>query len=424
MDHFTYKNGSLFAEDVSLAEMAKTVGTPFYCYSHATLTRHAQVFSESLASLKPLICFAVKANSNIAVLKTLGQCGLGADVVSEGELRRALAAGISASQIVFSGVGKTRAEMAFALNAGIHQFNVESDRELIALNEVAGGLGKRAPIALRVNPDVDAKTHAKISTGKKGNKFGIEIDDAPRVYALAQSLPNLNVQGVSVHIGSQLTDLAPFRAAYGRVRALVESLRKNGINIHTIDLGGGLGVPYVNDDAPPPLPLAYGALVTEMFGDFDAKFIFEPGRLICGNAGILVTQVLYVKQADYTYVIVDAGMNDLMRPALYDAVHAIVPVEKSSANETATLTVVGPVCESTDVFLKNVAMPLPNEGDLLVFRTAGAYGASLSNSYNSRLLVPEVMVKGDQFAIIRPRPNYDDMLAAEMVPGWVSTGDC
>lgn len=416
MDHFSYRNDALYAEEVPLSEIAKRVGTPFYCYSHATLTRHAQVFRESLAAVKPLICFAVKANSNLAVLKTLGQQGMGADVVSEGELRRALAAGIPASKIVFSGVGKTRVEMKFALESGIHQFNVESDRELLALNEVAEKIGTRAPIALRVNPDVDAKTHAKISTGKKENKFGIDIDDAPRIYALAQSLPHLNVQGVSVHIGSQLTDLAPFRAAYARVRALVEQLRGLGIAIRTIDLGGGLGVPYAVEDAPPP-PAEYGALVAEMFGDFGAEFIFEPGRLICGNAGILVTQVLYVKQAAHTYVIVDAGMNDLMRPALYDAVHRVEPVKKSTAAE-AVVSIVGPVCESTDVFLKNVSMPLPREGDLLAFRTAGAYGASLSNSYNSRLLIPEVMVRGEQFQTIRPRPSYEQMLAAEAMPSW------
>jgi len=417
MDHFTYKNDALYAEDVALSDIATAVGTPFYVYSHATLTRHAQVFSESLKAVKPLICFAVKANSNIAVLKTLAAQGLGADVVSEGELRRALAAGIPANKIVFSGVGKTRSEMKFALEQNIHQFNVESDRELLALNDVAKNLGKKAPIALRVNPDVDAKTHAKISTGKKDNKFGIDIDDAPRVYALVQTLEHIEIQGISVHIGSQLTDLAPFRVAYARVRTLVESLRKDGISIRTIDLGGGLGVPYAADDAPPP-PAEYGALVAEMFGDFGAEFMFEPGRLISGNAGLLVTQVLYIKHAANTYVIVDAGMNDLMRPALYDAVHSMVPIKKST-NETTIISVVGPVCESTDVFLKNVSMPLPNEGDLLAFRTAGAYGASLSNTYNSRLLVPEVMVKGGEFFVIRPRPTYDDMLALEAVPEWV-----
>ncbi len=419
MDHFSYTNGALHAENVAIADIAKAVGTPFYCYSHATLTRHAEVFSASLAAVKPLICFAVKANSNIAVLKTLGAAGLGADVVSEGELRRALAAGITPNKIVFSGVGKTRSEMTFALEAGIVQFNVESEPELMALNDVAMSLNRRAPIALRVNPDVDAKTHAKISTGKKENKFGIDIEDAPRIYAIAQSLPHIHVQGVSVHIGSQLTELEPFRAAYARVRSLVESLRTSGIAIRTIDLGGGLGVPYASEDTPPP-PAEYGALVAEMFGDFGADFIFEPGRLISGNAGILVTEVLYVKEAAQTYVIVDAGMNDLMRPALYDAVHAIVPVHMTSPRRgEGTFSVVGPVCESTDVFLKNVTMPLPSAGDLLAFRTAGAYGASLSNSYNSRLLVPEVMVKGDQFSIIRPRPSYADMLAAEVMPDWI-----
>jgi diaminopimelate decarboxylase len=417
MDHFTYQNDVLHAETIPIANIAAAVGTPFYVYSHATLTRHARIFSEALAAVKPLVCFAVKANSNIAVLKTLAQQGLGADVVSEGELRRALAAGISASRIVFSGVGKTAGEMRYALAAGIKQFNVESDRELLALNAVAGELGTKAPIALRVNPDVDAKTHAKISTGKKENKFGIDIDVAPEMYALAQSLPHLTVQGVSVHIGSQLTELAPFRAAYARVRELVGRLRSSGIAIRTIDLGGGLGVPYATEDAPPP-PAEYGALVAEMFGDFGAEFIFEPGRLICGNAGLLVTQVLYVKQAAHTYVIVDAGMNDLMRPALYDAVHRVDPVNISAAPVTP-VNLVGPVCESTDIFLKNVPMPLPAEGDLLALRTAGAYGASLSNSYNSRLLIPEVMVKGSAFAIIRPRPSYEDMLRAEAIPDWV-----
>lgn len=417
MDHFTYKNDRLYAENVAIAEIAEKIGTPFYVYSHATLVRHAQVFAESLASVKPLICFAVKANSNLAVLRTLAAQGMGADVVSEGELRRALAAGIPASKIVFSGVGKTREEMAFALKAGIHQFNVESDRELLCLSEVATRLGKKAPIALRVNPDVDAKTHAKISTGKKENKFGIDIDEAPRIYLLASTLPGITVQGVSVHIGSQLTELAPFRAAYARVRELVTQLRDHGIHLRTIDLGGGLGVPYASDDAP-PLPKEYGTLVAAMFGDFGAELIFEPGRLICGNAGLLVTKVLYVKRSHQrTYVIVDAGMNDLMRPALYDAVHRIEPIQKSTA-PAARVDVVGPVCESTDVFVKNVEMCLPHEGDLLAFRTAGAYGASLSNSYNSRLLVPEVMVKDDRFAVIRPRPNYEAMLAAEVVPEW------
>jgi diaminopimelate decarboxylase len=419
MDHFAYRNGELYAEDVPLTRIADSVGTPCYVYSSATLTRHAQVFCAALKPLDPLVCFAVKANSNIAVLRTLGQQGLGADVVSEGELRRALAAGISPEKIVFSGIGKTRQEMAYALRQRIFQFNVESERELLLLNEVAAELGVQAPIALRVNPDVDAKTHAKISTGKKENKFGIDIALAPALYTKARGLAHLTIQGVSVHIGSQLTDLAPFSAAYARVRTLVEQLRSEGIALSVIDLGGGLGVPYASEDAPPP-PAAYGALVSEMFGGFGARFVFEPGRLIAGNAGVLMTQVLYVKEAEQTYVIVDAGMNDLMRPALYDAVHRIEPVMEPRASAAKTrVNVVGPVCESTDVFLKQTEMPLPREGERMILRTAGAYGASLSNSYNSRLLVPEVMVHADQFHIIRPRPTYDAMLAAESLPDWV-----
>ena len=419
MDHFTYKNGQLHAEDVSIADIAAAVGTPFYCYSSATLARHAHVFAQAFGKLKPLICFAVKANSNIAVLKLLGQCGLGADVVSGGELRRALAAGIAPEKIVFSGVGKTADEMRFALEVGIHQFNVESDRELLQLNEVARTLNQRAPIALRVNPDVDAATHAKISTGKKENKFGIDIDIAPAIYALANSLPHIYVRGVSVHIGSQLTTLDPFRAAYMRVKKLVSDLRGQGIMLRSIDLGGGLGVPYAEGDAP-PLPLEYGALVQELFGDDDVELIVEPGRLIAGNAGILVSKVLYVKRAAGTYVIVDAGMNDLMRPALYDAVHDMMLVKETTA-VPATVAVVGPVCESSDVFVKDASMPLPAEGDLLVFRTAGAYGASMSNSYNSRPMIPEVLVQGSEFAVIRKRPSYEEMLAAEEIPSWLAS---
>ena len=417
MDHFTYKAGSMHAEGVALATIAAEVGTPFYCYSHATLVRHATVFSEALAAVKPLICFAVKANSNLAVLKVLASAGYGADVVSEGELRRALAAGIPASKIVFSGVGKTREEMIFALTSEIHQFNVESDRELLALNEVAGSMNMRAPIALRVNPDVDAQTHAKISTGKAENKFGIAIDMAPAIYGLAASLPHIHVQGVSVHIGSQLTSLEPFRAAYVRVRDLVTALRKSGINIRSIDLGGGLGVPYEAAGSQPPLPAQYGAMVSDIFAGFDCDIIVEPGRLITANAGVLVTQVLYVKQAARTYVIVDAGMNDLMRPALYDALHEIVPVLETGQN-IATVSVVGPVCESSDVFANNVQLPLPKESDLVVLRSAGAYGASMSNSYNSRLLIPEVLVKDDAFAVIRKRPTYADLMADEDIPVW------
>jgi len=417
MDHFAYKHGALHAEETSIANIAAAVGTPFYCYSSATLERHARVFQDAFGKLKPLVCFAVKANSNIAVLKLLGQCGLGADVVSGGELRRALAAGIAREKIVFSGVGKTADEMRFALEVGIHQFNVESDRELLLLNDVAREMNQRAPIALRVNPDVDAETHAKISTGKKENKFGIDIDLAPVIYKLAASLPHIYMRGVSMHIGSQLTTLAPFRAAYTRVKSLVEQLRAEGITLRSIDLGGGLGVPYASDDAP-PLPLEYGALVQEIFGDTELELIVEPGRLIAGNAGVLVTKVLYVKRAANTYVIVDAGMNDLMRPALYDAVHDIMSITETSAQPTS-VSVVGPVCESSDVFVKDVALPLPAEGSLIAFRTAGAYGASMSNSYNSRLMIPEVLVRGNAFAVIRPRPTYEEMLSAEVIPQWL-----
>lgn len=417
MDFFTYRHGMLHAEDVSVEVIARDVGTPFYCYSTATLTRHASIFSDALKSVNPLVCFAVKACSNIAVLRVLAKAGLGADVVSEGELRRALAAGIAPDKIVFSGVGKTPDEMRFALQQKILQFNIESDRELLMLNDVAKAMKLYAPIALRVNPDVDADTHAKISTGKKENKFGIDIDLAPSVFKLAESLPNIMVKGVSVHIGSQLTNLAPFRAAYTRVRELVDTLRAQGIPLKTIDLGGGLGVPYRGNDAP-PLPAEYGAMVSEVFAGYDAEFIVEPGRLIAGNAGIMVSKVLYVKRAERTYVITDAGMNDLMRPALYDALHDVVPVKESTGAQSPA-DIVGPVCESSDVFARDALVAMPKEGELIAFRTAGAYGASMSNTYNSRLLIPEVLVSGDQYALIRPRPSYDAMLSAETIPDWV-----
>lgn len=417
MDHFTYRDQKLYAEDVLVEAIAAAVGTPFYVYSRATLLRHAQVFCEALKPVKPLVCFAVKANSNLAVLSTLAEAGLGADVVSEGELRRALAAGIPPHKIVFSGVGKTKAEMQFALASEIHQFNVESDRELLTLNDVAREMNVKAPVGLRVNPDVDAQTHAKISTGKAENKFGINIDMAPLVFDLAHSLPHIQVRGVSVHIGSQLTSLAPFRAAYMRVLELVDALRARGISLRSIDLGGGLGVPYEQAGDAPPLPLDYGAMVCELFKGRSEELIFEPGRLIAANAGILVTQVLYVKHAARTYVVVDAGMNDLMRPALYDAVHEIIPVAQTDA-PIRDVEVVGPVCESSCVFAHDVALALPKEGALLALRSAGAYGASMANSYNSRLLIPEVMVHGDQFAVIRKRPGYAELMAGEEIPVW------
>lgn len=419
MDHFSYRQGVYHAEGVAIPALADVIGTPFYCYSSATLTHHYRVFHDALASLNPRICFAVKANSNLGVLATLARLGAGADVVSEGEARRALAAGIPAEKIVFSGVGKTKDEMRFALEQGISQFNVESDRELRALSEVATNMGVKAPVALRVNPDVDAATHAKISTGKKENKFGIAMDHAADVYALAAMLPGIRVVGISVHIGSQLTSLAPFRTAYRKLRALVLQLRAAGHPITRIDLGGGLGVPYLRSDDVPPPPAEYAEIVRETMAGLNAQLMFEPGRLIAGNAGILVTKVLYVKQAAaHLYVIVDAGMNDLMRPALYDAQHEILPICANDA-PLAKVTVAGPVCESSDVFAKDIMLPLPTEGDLLALRTAGAYGASMANSYNSRLLIPELLVKGSEFAITRPRPSYEEMLAAERLPEWI-----
>lgn len=418
MDHFTYKSGTLHAENVSLEAIANAVGTPFYCYSDATLTRHVDVLREALTPLTPMICFAVKACPNIAVLRTLGSAGMGADVVSVGELIRARAAGIAANRIVFSGVGKTRDEMTYALKEGIFQFNVESEAELHVLSEEAVKLGLRAPAALRVNPDVDAKTHAKISTGKKENKFGIAFDDARRVYARAASLPGIAVQGVSMHIGSQLTSLEPFEAAYTRARELVLDLRKSGYAITTLDIGGGLGVPYHDGDVPPP-PADYGAMIARVLAGLDVTLITEPGRLIAGNAGIMVTRVVHVKENEgRRYIIVDAGMNDLMRPALYDSHHVIVPVSEAHTATNGVADIVGPVCESSDVFARNEPVGNVKDGDLMAFRTAGAYGASMSNAYNSRLLIPEVLVKADQYAVIRPRPSYEDMLKAETFAPW------
>jgi len=422
MNHFHYRNGELFAEDVPLSSIAEQVGTPFYCYSTATLTRHYTVLKESLRGLDVLICFAVKANSNIALIRTLGHLGAGADVVSEGELRRALAAGIPPERIVFSGVGKTRAELGMALDVGILQINVESEPELRLLNEMAVARGKKAAIGLRVNPDVDAQTHAKITTGRKENKFGIEWTRAPEVLRLAHSLPGIQLSSVAIHIGSQLTELAPFRAAFQKLRELVEALKKDGIHLPRLDLGGGLGVPYRHaSNEMPPLPADYGALVKEVFGGMGCSLMFEPGRLLVGNAGTLVSQVLFVKEgSSRNFVICDAAMNDLLRPAMYDAFHDIRPV-KEPGPETgqAPFDVVGPVCETGDTFARQRLLPPLAEGDLIAFATAGAYGATMSSTYNSRPLVPEVLVKGDQFAVVRARPTYEQMFALESVPEWV-----
>jgi diaminopimelate decarboxylase len=417
MDHFSYKRGVLHAEGLSLATLADKVGTPFYCYSSATLTHHVEVLKEALAPLSPMICFAVKSNPNRAVLRTLHDAGCGADVVSEGEIRAAIAAGISPKQIIFSGVGKTRDELAYALKQNIFQFNVESAPELHALSEIASAMGKTARIAIRVNPDVDAETHAKISTGKKENKFGVAIDAAPKLYGEASTLPGISVVGVSMHIGSQLTSLAPFEAAYIRAKTLVLELRTHGHDITTLDIGGGLGVPYF-EGANPPSPAEYGALVKRIFGDLNCRLILEPGRLIAGNAGILVTRVIYVKQGENrTYVIVDAAMNDLMRPALYDAFHAIIPVRETDA-EPQEVDIVGPVCETGDTFATCRPLPLPKEGDLLAFRTTGAYGASMSHTYNMRPLILEMIVQGKEYAITRPRQSYDDLIARTQLADW------
>ncbi len=420
MDHFSYKNGALHAEDISLSDIARDVGTPFYCYSSATLERHYRVFDESLGDMQHRICFAVKSNSNIAVLATLAGLGAGADVVSEGEIRLALAAGIAAENIVFSGVGKQPGEMRFALERNIYQFNVESLPELEALSREAQALGATARIAIRVNPDVNPGTHAKISTGQKESKFGIPMEQALQVYERARELPGIEVQGVSVHIGSQLTTLEPFRNAFLRVRALVEALRAAGHCIRSVDLGGGLGIPYEQAKHAPPLPVAYGVMVREVMEGIEAELIFEPGRLIAGNAGILVTKVIYVKESlGRTYVIVDAAMNDLLRPSLYDAYHEIVTV-KEVERGVITADIVGPVCETGDIFAHARVLPHVEPGELLAFRSAGAYGAVMGSTYNARLPAPEVMVRGSEYAIIRPRPSYDELIATQRMPTWLS----
>jgi diaminopimelate decarboxylase len=422
LNHFEYRDGALHAEDVAIADIAAKVGTPFYCYSTATLTRHFRVFSESLAGLDTLICYAMKANSNQAVIKTLAKLGAGADVVSEGELRRALAAGVPASKIVFSGVGKTAGEMDFALAQDIHCFNVESRPELELLSARAVAAGKIAPVSIRINPDVDAKTHKKISTGRKENKFGIPFEDARQAYARAAELPGLKAVGIDMHIGSQIVDLEPFDEAIKLLTELAITLRDEGHPISHIDLGGGLGIPYRFDNDPPPQPEAYGAIVRKHTQSLGMKVLLEPGRLIVGNAGILVTSVIYVKGGDHkNFVIVDAAMNDLIRPTLYDAHHDIRPVMEPEVNAPRiTADVVGPVCETGDFLALAREMPLPEAGDLLSIGTAGAYGAVQASTYNSRLLVPEVLVNGSEFHVIRPRTSYEDLIGLDSVPEWLS----
>ncbi|WP_338549813.1 diaminopimelate decarboxylase [Roseovarius phycicola] len=421
MDHFLYKDGALHAEDVPVADIAAEVGTPFYCYSTATLTRHFRLFDEALDGIPHLVCYAMKAASNQAILKTLAQAGAGMDVVSGGEYLRAKAAGVPGNRIVFSGVGKTRDEMRVALEGGIRQFNVESEPEMQALSEVASSFGFEAPITVRVNPDVDAKTHAKIATGKSENKFGIPIARAREVYAEAARLPGLKVIGIDVHIGSQLTELEPFRLAYQKVAELTEVLRADGHEITRLDLGGGLGIPYTRSNEAPPLPVEYGELIKETVGHLDCEIEIEPGRLVAGNAGILVTKVIYVKSGEgRDFLILDGAMNDLIRPAMYEAYHDIIPVtEPRPGVEQAKYDIVGPVCESGDTFAKERLMPPVSEGDLVAFRSAGAYGAVMASEYNTRPLVPEVLVHEHQFAVIRPRPTFDEMINRDTIPEWL-----
>lgn len=427
MHHFAYRRGVshasvLHAEEVDLRDLAGEIGTPFYCYSTATLERHYRVFAEAFAALPgTLICYSIKANASLGVLATLARLGAGMDVVSEGELRRARAVNVPPERIVFSGVGKTRAEMASALQTGILAFNVESEPELRALSEVADAEGRDARIAIRVNPDVDAKTHHKIATGKAENKFGVPFEQALSIYRLASELPRIEVSGVHMHIGSQITDLAPFRNAFALLKELVGTLRAAGVAIEFVNLGGGLGIPYRRDQPPPPLPADYANLVREEIGGLGVRLLLEPGRLIAGNAGILVSRVLYVKQgADKTFTIVDAAMNDLMRPTLYDAHHEILPVvEPPPGTPTVVTDIAGPVCETGDYLALARTLPELRSGDLISVMTAGAYGAVLSSGYNSRLLVPEVLVAGGRYAVTRPRPGYEDMLGAERLPDWL-----
>ena len=420
MHHFNYQGGTLHAEDVNLAAIADEVGTPFYVYSTATLERHFQVMDKAFEGTDHLICYAMKANSNQAVIKTMAAQGAGMDVVSEGELRRALMAGVPARKIVFSGVGKTAREMALALKEGIACFNVESEPELELLSAVANRVGQRATVSVRVNPDVDAKTHAKISTGKAGDKFGISWTRAREVYANAAKLPGIDVAGIDMHIGSQITTLAPFEKAYALMGELTKTLLSDGHNIRHLDLGGGLGIPYRGDNDVPPHPDEYGAMVKRVLGPLGLKFVLEPGRMFVGNAGILVTRVIYVKDTETKiFVIQDGAMNDLIRPTLYDAYHDIWPVAESGKEaEMIIADVVGGVCETGDYFAKDRRMPRPEQGDLLAIMTAGAYGAVQAGTYNTRPLVPEVLVRGDTYAVVRARPSYEELIGLDALAPW------
>ncbi len=420
-EFFPYRDGELHAEEVAVARIAEAVGTPFYLYSAAALTARYRAFAEALAPAGVMVCYAVKANSNLAVLRLFAELGAGADVVSEGELRRALAAGIPPQRIIFSGVGKTREELAAALDAGIHQINVESVPELRLLSAVAAERGQTAPVAIRVNPDVDALTHAKISTGKKENKFGVDIDEAFDAYRLAGDLPGIEPVGVAVHIGSQAGDLGPFRKAFERLAELVVELRQDGLAVRRVDLGGGLGIRYQNEI--PPEPAEYARIVQEVFGSLDVALACEPGRVLVGPAGLLVSRVIYVKNGgSKRFVILDAAMNDLIRPALYDAYHDIVPARLPGVGAAVSpADVVGPVCETGDTFAVDRDLPPLAADDLVALTCAGAYGAVMSSTYNTRPLVPEVLVAGARFDVIRKRPDLDEMLGLDTIPEWLRT---
>jgi diaminopimelate decarboxylase len=421
MRHFHQVNGVLHAEDVDLRAIAAEVGTPFYCYSSATIVRHYTVFRDAFADQNALVCYAMKANSNQAVLKTLAQLGAGMDVVSEGELRRARAAGVPGSRITFSGVGKTASEIAYALALDIKCFNVESEPELAEISRIATQTGRTANISIRVNPDVDARTHKKISTGKSENKFGIPLSRAREVYARAARLPGVKVTGVDMHIGSQITDLAPFDDAFALLSDFVRALREDGHAIEHVDLGGGLGIPYYEGEDPASYhPERYAEIVRKHTNALGCELVFEPGRLLVGNAGALVTSVLYLKEGEgRTFVIVDAGMNDLIRPTLYEAHHEIYPVTVNPAAELIVADVVGPVCETGDYMALARRMIRPAAGDLLAIMSAGAYGAVQAGTYNSRLLTPEVLVNGDRWAVVRPRSTYDELIGLDKIPAWL-----
>jgi diaminopimelate decarboxylase len=420
MHHFDYKDGVLHAEDVSIQAVADEIGTPFYCYATATIERHYKVMDEAFKGTDHQIFYAMKANSNQAVIRLLSNLGAGMDVVSEGELRRALAAGVPGRKIVFSGVGKTAREMALALKEGVSCFNIESEPELELLSEITQRTGQRACVSLRVNPDVDAKTHAKITTGKSDNKFGISYLRAPKVYARAAGLPGIEVTGIDMHIGSQITELEPFEKAFGLMGELARHLLAQGHNIRHLDLGGGLGVPYRGTNDVPPHPDEYAAMVKRVLGPLNLKFMLEPGRIILGNAGILVTRVIYVKETDGRHFIVqDGAMNDLIRPTLYEAYHHIIPVKEPSENaEAFTADIVGPVCETGDYFAKARSLHKPAPGDLLAVMTAGAYGAVQSGTYNTRPLVAEVLVKDGQWALVRPRQSYEELIGLDQIAPW------